>query len=43
MAQATIAPLSSDERAVIACVVDAAPPLRPAVVSELAAIFGGAS
>lgn len=40
---APIAPLSSDERAIVSRVVDAAPPLRPALVSQLAAIFGGAS
>ncbi|WP_404435241.1 hypothetical protein [Microbacterium aerolatum] len=38
----SIAPLSSDERDVVTRVVDSAPPLRPATVSELAALLGGA-
>ncbi|WP_194411411.1 hypothetical protein [Microbacterium cremeum] len=40
---APVPPLSVDERVVISRVVDSAPPLRPALVAELAAIFGGAS
>lgn len=34
-------PLSPDERSVITRVVDAAPPLRPAIVEEIAALLGG--
>jgi len=36
---APLPPLSPDERAVVSRVVDSAPPLRPAVVAELAAIL----
>lgn len=40
----SVPPLSVDERAVIARIVDQAPPLRPAVVAELSALItGGAS
>lgn len=38
-----IAPLSPDERAVVARVVDAAPPLRPGLVAEIAALIGSPS
>ena len=37
-----VAPPSAAERAIISRVVDAAPPLRPTVVAEIAALFGGA-
>lgn len=40
---APIAPLSPDEREIVARVVDAASPLRPAVVAELAALLGNAA
>lgn len=41
---APIAPPTPAERAIITRVVDPAPPLRPAVVAELSALFtGGAS
>ncbi|WP_258524541.1 hypothetical protein [Microbacterium sp. SMR1] len=40
---APLAPLSPDERAIVARVVDAAPPLRPALIAEIAALFGGAA
>lgn len=36
---APLLPLSADERAVVARVVDSAPPLRPAVVAELSALI----
>ena len=42
MAPAALAPLSPEVRAVISRVVDSAPPLRPATVADLAALFGGA-
>jgi len=35
------APLSPEERAIVSRVVDVAPPLRPALVAEVAALFGG--
>ncbi|WP_275562774.1 hypothetical protein [Microbacterium aoyamense] len=38
---APLAPLSLEERAIISRVVDDAPPLRPAIVSDLAALFAG--
>lgn len=40
---APIAPLSEDERRVVSRVVDSAPPLRPALVADLAALFGRAA
>lgn len=40
---APLAPLSSEERAIVSRVVDTAPPLRPALVAEIAALFGGAA
>ena len=38
-----IAPLSPNEREIIARVVDAAPPLTPTSQAELAALFAGAT
>lgn len=40
---APIAPPSPAEREIISRVVDSAPPLRPALVAELSALFGGAA
>lgn len=37
------APLSPAEVAIVARVVDTAPPLRPTAVAELSALFGGAA
>lgn len=35
-------PLSLEERRVVTPIVDNAPPLRPAIVEEIAALLGGA-
>lgn len=43
MAPAALLPLSAEERAVISRVVDPAPPLRPALVAELSALFTGSA
>lgn len=40
---APLTPLSDAERAIVSRVVDTAPPLRPAVVSEIAALIGARS
>lgn len=39
----SIAPLSPNEREIIARVVDAAPPLAPTTQAQLAALFEGAA